>query len=91
MIWVYLISFIFLLLNLFLFKHWVNRKNGKVVLKRWLIILEVILICIPIANIIGLFVLTIAAALWNLEDEYYWTPIKNDKWNKFINWLNKEI
>ena len=90
MIWVYLISFILLLLNLFIFKHW-EDINGKGVLRRWMIILEVIILCIPIANIVVLFVFTIVAALWNVDDNYYWVPIKNSKWNKIKNWLNKEI
>ena len=90
MIWVYLVSFVFLLLNLFIFKHWEDR-NRKVVLRRWMVILEVIILCIPIANITLLFIATIVAALWNIDDNYYWIPIKNNTWIKFINWLNKEI
>lgn len=87
MIWVYLISLILLLFNFFVLRHY-EDLNGKL-LKRWVVILGIIIFILPIANMILLAVYTLVSPLIYIE--YNWIPVKNDKWNKFINWLNKEI
>lgn len=87
MIWVYLISLILLLFDFFILRHY-GDKNGRL-LKRWVVILGIIIFILPVANMILLGIYTLVSPLIYIE--YNWIPIENNKWDKFINWLNKEI
>lgn len=88
MIWVYLISIIFLIAILFIFSHY-RYKNGEKVLRLWMIALGIIILCIPVINLIVFFCTLLFMPL--ICEDWKWVSVKSNKWIKFKNWLNKEI
>ena len=69
-------------------KEW-PEKREKLSLKRWQLILGIILIFIPFANIVASFVMFLASTPESMNDEFIY--IDNPKYKKLINYLKQDI
>ena len=87
--WIYGLSLLLLIVNLFVLKNSRDTLYNEPVLKIWHIVGLIIVFLIPFLNLAVLLTMSIMLIMAYDTKDYRWKPLDSN--NKFTNWLNKTV